>query len=343
MFGKTEIICIGSSSKDVFFPVEDGVILDTPEDLTSQQKLAFELGAKFQAEKIFEAPGGCAANVAQGLARLGVKVGCYSKIGEDTVGRWIKRELKKEGVKIDFLQTDKQCQSDLSAIIVDKNSREHLIFFNRSANENLEIYKKKLSKTKNIFVSALNGEWEKHFDNIMDISQRNGIKIFFNPGQRNISDNKEKIIEMIGYTEILILNKDEAIGILEDEIENKEELNQEKTLLKELKKRGPKIVVITDGKRGAWSLSEKSEVLQVVPTIDSAEIVDTLGAGDAFASGFLAGIMNKQNIAQSLKWGLANSLEVIKHYGAKSGLLKKNEIGKIIEKIKVPRSKLTEY
>ncbi|HFC36069.1 MAG TPA: hypothetical protein ENJ49_00125 [Candidatus Moranbacteria bacterium] len=100
-----------------------------------------------------------------------------------------------------------------------------------------------------------------------------------------------------------------------------------------MKKKGPKIVVITDGKRGAWSLSEKSELLRVVPTIDSEEIVDTLGAGDAFASGFLAGIMNKQNIAQSLKWGLANSLEVIKYYGAKSGLLKKNKIGKIIEKI----------
>jgi len=329
------VICIGSSSKDIFFPVEGGVIFDTPEDLTSQQKLAFELGAKFQADEIYEAPGGCAANVAQGLSRLGIGTLCYTKIGADSIGRWIKKELKKEKVNTSLFQVDKNCKSDLSAIIVDKKSKEHLIFFNRDANANLEINKKKLSGAEKLFVSALNGNWEKHFDDIMEVAQDNEIGIIFNPGQRNIADNPEKIIEMIEHSEILILNKDEAIGILINKIEKErfKETNQEKFLLEELKKMGPRTVVLTDGENGAWSFAEEG-FFSVTPRINPAEIVDTLGAGDSFASGFLAGIFNGKRPSEALKWGIVNSSEVIKHYGAKTGLVRIEEIENLTAKIK---------
>lgn len=333
-----EIICIGSSSKDIFFPVGSGVIFDTPEDLTSQKKIAFELGAKFQAKKIFEAPGGCSANVSQGLARLSVKVACYTKIGKDNIGNWIKKELKKEGVSTKLIQTDKKCKSDLSAIIVDKKSKEHLVFFNRDANQKLDLNARKLVRTKRIFISALNGDWEKHFDDILTVSRKNNIKIIFNPGQRNIQDNSRKIIEMIKKSEILVLNKDEAIEILKDNASETDKeakkINDEKYLIKKLKKYGPKIVVLTDGKNGVWVL-EKGSILFAQPEISDNEVVDTLGAGDAFSSGFLAGISNGENIENSLRWGMANSSSVIKHYGAKEGLLKKDEIKNEIENIKI--------
>ncbi|HDH07662.1 MAG TPA: carbohydrate kinase family protein, partial [Candidatus Moranbacteria bacterium] len=93
-----QVICIGSASKDVFFPTARGIITNTPEDLTSQKKISFELGAKYQIEDRYEAPGGVAANVSQGLARLGIKAGCCSKIGDDKLGMWIVDELEKENV-----------------------------------------------------------------------------------------------------------------------------------------------------------------------------------------------------------------------------------------------------
>ena len=320
-----EIICIGSSSKDIFFPVGNGVVLDTPDDLTSQKKIAFELGAKFQADNIYEAPGGCAANVSQGLAKLGVKTSCYTKIGKDQVGRWIKNELKKSGVDVKLIQVDKKCKSDLSSIIVDKKSKEHIIFFNRDANQKLELKNRKLTGTERIFVSALNGDWKKHFDNILDISRNKNIDIIFNPGQRNIQDKPEKIVEMIVGSKILILNKDEAIEILKNnipEVDNKK-LNDEIFLIKKLKKYGPKIVALTDGENGVWVCNDEN-IFFVKPIAD--KIVDTLGAGDAFSSGFLAGIIKEENIEKSLCWGIANSLSVIKYYGAKEGLIEKDEI-----------------
>lgn len=328
----TKIICIGSASKDIFFPTPGGVIIETPEELDSQEKLAFELGAKYQVEKIYEAPGGCAANVAQGLSRLGVDTSCYSKIGRDKTGTWIKEELEKEGVKTDLLNMDENCISDVSAIIVDEKTKDHIVFFNRDANDKLEIDIEKLKGAENIFISALNGDWEGHIDRILEAARENGSKIILNPGQRNIKDNPEKIIETIENSEILVLNKDEAIEILLSDMGDKENdiLNDEVFLIGKLKEMGPKIVALTNGKEGAW-VSDGRDIFFSKLVIKNP--VDSLGAGDSFSSGFLSGILMGESLENSLRWGMANSTNVIMFYGAKEGLLNRGQIGEKIEDI----------
>lgn len=317
----------------MFFPTSGGVIIETPEELDSQEKIAFELGAKYQVEKIVEAPGGCAANVAQGLARLGVDTSCYSRIGNDKTGEWITEELKKEGVKTDFLQVDEKCISDISSIIVDEKSKDHIVFFNREANDRLEIDVDKLSGAENIFISALNGDWKSHLDKIMEAAKKSKAKIILNPGQRNIKDNPAKVIEVIENSEILVLNKDEAIEVMMSEINDEENksLNDEVFLIGKLKEMGPKVVALTDGRKGAW-VNDGSEIIFSKVVVDNP--VDSLGAGDAFSSGFLAGILSGKSVRDSLKWGMANSTSVIMFYGAKEGLIRKEEITERIKNIK---------
>jgi len=331
-----KIICIGSSSKDMFFPTPGGVIIKTPEELDSQEKLSFELGAKYQVSKIIEVPGGCAANVAQGLARLKVDTACYSNIGGDKVGSWIKEELELEGVKTDFLYIDDTCISDVSAIVVDEKSKDHIVFFNRDANDKLEINIEKLKSAENIFISALNGNWEDHIDKILRVASKNDIRIIFNPGQRNIKDNPSKIIETVENSGILILNKDEAIEILMSKLsdDDKENLSDEIFLIGELKKMGPRIVAMTNGKKGAW-VSNGKEVLFSKISIKNS--VDSLGAGDGFSSGFLSGVLNDESMENSLCRGMANSISVIKFYGAKEGLLKEKDMVKKIKEVNVEK------
>lgn len=333
---KFQIICVGSSSKDIFFPTEEGLVFDTPEDIMAQKKISFELGAKYQIEKIFEVPGGCAANVAQGLSRLGLKVACYTRIGKDEIGKWIKKELKKEKVDISLIQEDKDCKSDLSAIIVDKKSNDHIVLFNRDANTKLEIIPHKIKNTQKIFVSALNGEWEKHIDAILKVAKSNNIGIIFNPGQRNIKDNSKKTLEIIKNSQVVILNKDEAIEIIlgyDNNSENKK-LNDEIFLLEKIRSFNDGTVVLTDGERGSWAINEEGIFFSRIVV---NEIVDTLGAGDSFTSGFLAGYVGGEGIENSLKMGMANSSNVILFYGAKEGLLNKINIEKAIEKIEVTK------
>jgi sugar/nucleoside kinase (ribokinase family) len=330
----TKIICIGSSAKDIFFPTSDGVILDTPEDVKSQKKIAFELGAKYQIEDRYEALGGCAANVSVGLSRLGIQVGCYSRIGDDALGKWIIDEMKREKVDTEIMQVDGVAKSDLSAIIVESKTKERTIFYNRDANEKLEIIPENLEVTEWFFISALNGDWEKHLDAFLEIAEQKNIRLALNPGQHNLQNNPSKVIEAIKKSEILILNKDEAIEIVSSIGKDfgSDQLNNEKFLIRELKSLGPKAVALTDGANGAWAYDgEKIIYSKITGDIP----LETTGAGDAFTSAFLASHLEGKSIEESIEWGMVNSGNVIKFYGAIEGLLNKKEISERINKINV--------
>jgi sugar/nucleoside kinase (ribokinase family) len=332
------VICIGSCSKDIFFPTGEGIIIETPEDLTSQKKIAFELGAKYQIEDRYESPGGVAANVSYGLAKLGVEVACYSNIGDDHLGGWILESLKKGGIGAELVNKEEGTKSDLSAIIVDTQSGDRTIFFNRDAGEKMEVVAEKLKEADWLFLSALVGNnWEKNMEAVTSFTETEKVNLAFNPGQRNIKDNAEKVIETIRRTKILLINKDEALEIvssLEKEAPA-EELNDEEYLLRGLQKIGPKIVVLTDGLRGSWVCDDK-KILHS-PTVESNPL-ETTGAGDAFSSGFLAAYLKSADIEQSLKWGAANSAHSVKFFGAVPGLLGAGEIKKEAEKVVVEKA-----
>lgn len=321
---KHEIICIGSACKDVFFPTAEGKVVDTPKDLLAQKKIEFELGAKYKIETRYEALGGCAANVACGLSRLGVKTACYSHIGDDQIADWIKNELEKNGVGTSFITHEKKCPSDMSAIVVDKNSADRVIFSNQKANSFLEIKPEEISESQWYFIGDLHGDWEKNIEAIFDAA-KNGTKVAWNPRQVNIHENVKKIIEFISKTEVLFLNKDEAIEIINGlgKEGSAEELNQEEFLAGKLYELGARTVVITDGVRGAWAY-DGGEFLFVPGKKVSA--VDSTGAGDSFGSGFLAAHIKGRGMKECLEWGIKNSSNTVRYYGSIEGLLNEKSI-----------------
>ena len=110
-------------------------------------------------------------------------------------------------------------------------------------------------------------------------------------------------------------------------------------LIKGLMEMGPKQVVITDGKRGAYTIFGNF-LYHVIP--NSTNSVETTGAGDAFASTFLACQIKKKDMETSLKLASKNAQSVISQKGAKKGLLdwkhlilslKKNPVKLVKERI----------
>jgi len=87
---------------------------------------------------------------------------------------------------------------------------------------------------------------------------------------------------------------------------------------KEVMKMGPRIVVVTDGARGVYVATKNTVFFH--PSL-SVDIVDTLGAGDAFGSCFVGCLGRGMSIEESLKSGIVNSASVIGYLGAKPGLL----------------------
>lgn len=331
-----KIICIGSSSIDIFFPTDEGIITNTPEDLTSKKKFTFELGAKYQIDDRYESLGGCAANVAVGLSRLGIETSCYARIGNDYLGKMIEEKLNHEKVDTSLLQHDENYKSDLSSIIVDKKSGEHTIFFNRDANEKLEIHSEDLEGSEYIFISALNGDWKNNLEKILSYCEKSGAKLILNPGQRNMRDDCSKVVETAKKSEILILNKDEAIEIIICQNKNlkKENLDSEEFLIKELKNLGPKIIALTDGERGAWVYDGNDFIF--ANTVGKNPI-ETTGAGDAFTSGFLSAYLMGKNIEKCLGWGISNSGNSLNFYGATDGLLDENTMEQKVKKVNIQK------
>jgi ribokinase len=328
--GVNKIICIGSSGKDIFFPTSEGVILNTPEDLKSQKKIAFEMGAKYHIEDRFETLGGCAVNQVAGLARLGLAAACYTVLGSDMAGEWIEKELKKEGVDMD-LAIKEECPSGLSAIIVDQKSGERVIFSNQEANERMKIDPEKIAGVEWISVSDLNGNWKSILDEIMKVAKASGAKTAFNPRGKNIQEDASKVFEISRQCDVFFINKDEAIEILVVE-KSSLDSQDEKYLIQKIKNGGAKIVVMTDGTNGAWA-TDGEKIVFAEAQVKKA--VDTTGAGDAFSSGFLAAYVKGKDLEECLRWGTANGGNSVKFYGGVEGLLKESEIEEGVKDIKV--------
>jgi ribokinase len=83
-------------------------------------------------------------------------------------------------------------------------------------------------------------------------------------------------------------------------------------------------VVITDGKNGTYALDNDGNFYH--QKIINAPVVEKTGAGDSFATGFLASRIYGHDIQTSLQWGTINAASVIGKVGAQPGLLMKEEI-----------------
>ena len=324
-----KVICVGSASKDIFFPTSEGQVIETPEDLESQKKFVFELGAKYHISKRFESLGGCAANQAVGLSRLRILTNCYSTIGDDHIGRWIKDKFFREGISEEFIWTEPDCLSGLSAIVVNKETGDRIIFSNQEANEKLRVIPKRLKEAGLISITDLSGDWRKTLDEIIKIGVENNIKITFNPRGINIKEDSKKISEIAKDLEILFLNKDEAIELLSNV--GMETSNNEVEIIKKISSFGSKIIAITDGANGAWAYSG-GNIAFAKPLPQNA--IDSTGAGDAFSSGFMAAYLKEKNLEECLRWGVANGGNVVNFYGGVEGLLIENDIVEKIKEIK---------
>jgi sugar/nucleoside kinase (ribokinase family) len=316
----------------MFFPTKEGIVLETPEDVTAQRKLAFELGAKYNIEEKFLSLGGCSVNVAVGLAKLGEEAACYCLVGEDMLGQWIKKELSAANVGADNVVEVPDLKSDLSAIIVDEKSGERIILSNHCASCHFEIEKERLQDgSRWFFVSDLSGKWKENLKNVLEYAKENDIRVAFNPRQQMLHEDIKLVSEYLSACEVVFVNKDEAIEIVSSMQQSAgDEINNEEFLIKELKAMGSRIVVLTDGIRGAWGF-DGEQLLHVDALVRKA--VDTTGSGDAFASGFLAAHLKNKDLGEALKWGIINSSNSVLEYGGQKGLLDEKGIDSIISQI----------
>ncbi len=161
------------------------------------------------------------------------------------------------------------------------------------------------------------GESYRTVEKLVRHAQANNIPVAFNPSEYQAKQGAKRLQPVLSRTEVLVLNREEAALLLGRKPEE-----PIKSLLLGLLKTGPHLVVVTDGKRGAHACDGKHTWFVQAHKVN---VVESTGAGDAFASGFIAGLIKKQDIEFALKLALTNAESVVQAYGAKRGLLRMPE------------------
>ncbi len=323
-----DVITVGSNTLDVFVHTDTDLV-KVPRKGTKEKKelLAYPVGAKILITKLKFYLGGGGTNTAASFKKLGLKTAYLGKIGHDENGVKILNEINK--LNVDFIGAFGK-ESGYS-VILDSKEHDRTILTHKGSNDNFryaEVNKEKL-KTKWFYFSSMMSSSLELLKSLARYAKKNDRKIAFNPSEYLVKKGREEIKTILNSTDILVFNKEEATILTE-----KKTIQQ---MMKELKKmiKPTGIIVITDGPRGSYAYSEEL-LYHISPK--KVKIVETTGAGDAFASAFTTAIMKKENIKTALKIGTIQAESVIQSHGAKNKLLNKKEM---IIKLKKDKRKIT--
>ncbi len=284
------------------------------------------MGDKILIEHLDFQVGGGGTNSAVSFKRQGFKTAYLGKIGEDLNGVRVYSYLKKEGV--DFIGS--LGKENGFSVILDSVADDRTILNYKGCSNDLhysEINKSLLS-TKWFYFSSMLEESFKTMKKLAFYASKNNIKIAFNPSIYQASQGINVLKSILDKTDLLIFNKEESQALSGEE--------DVKKVLKRLKKYVKGFIVITDGKRGAL-LYDGKHVYEGKPSPD-IKVVETTGAGDAFASALTGAFIDGDSVTKAMKKGFIQAEAVIQSYGAKSNLLSKSEL---LKKVRLDKRKIT--
>jgi ribokinase len=308
MVAKYDVVACGSATVDVFANTESELI-EIKTSHSSESLIAYPSGSKILINDLLFEIGGGGTNTSVGFARMGLSTGYLGCLGDDENAIRIENLMKKE--KIDFLGHKVKHLTGYS-VILDSIEHDRTILTFKGANNFLDMKKipKQTMSTKWFYFASM---MEKSFMTQKKIAvqaKAKGIRIAYNPSEYQAKQGYNHLKPILDATTILILNKEEA-GYIAG-------FGTTKDLVKRLHDLGIPIVCVTDGPADVYA-SDGETLWVMKPT--KSKVVETTGAGDAFAAGFVSEYIKSGKVNQALCVGLANSESVITHYGAKNILL----------------------
>jgi len=274
-----------------------------------------EAGDEIVIRKIVEDAGGSAANTIVGLARLGLKTGFIGMVSFDDEARWIMERFETDKVDTRGISITSGGRTGLCEGYVDRQGERALTIY-PGVNDMLEITDINLGyakKAKFIHLSSFvsNKQLKEQISLIRKLSQEEPkIKFSLTPGMIYVRKGIEKLNPFLKHCDVLFLAENE-IKLLTG-LEYRHACNA-------LLKKGVKIIVVTLGVKGCYIISgNKSEF---IGSREPKKVVDTTGAGDAFAAGFLYGLLKNQNLHKCGVYGNWVASECVAKYGARKGLV----------------------
>lgn len=314
---KLDVLCIGDAYIDVFIKLNDENA--SVEERDEAKFLVMDYGSKvpFDHSEVIAGVGN-AANAAVSISRLGDGAALIANVGGDENGRAVINALGKEQVDTRFIRTNPSDKTSVHYILWYKSDRTILIKHEPYDYHFPHIRPKETPSW--VYLTSVAEDTLEYHDDIADwLDENPSVKLAFQPGTFQMKFGVERLKRIYQRTNILFLNREEAVTVGGGKHEDLNDLFDKLHVL------GPKIVCITDGPSGAYA-SDGHNRYKMPNYPDPAPPLERTGAGDAFSSTFLAAILKGLSLEEALRYAPINSMSVVQKVGAREGLLTMDEL-----------------
>ena len=311
-----DIVAIGDALVDVIATADDSFVEQHGLPKGGMQLLTAE-----EADRLYEAmgpareiSGGSAANSMASAAALGLDVAFVGQVADDQLGGIFAHDMVSLGVRFETPPVDAPPPTGRCLIVVTPDGQRTMNTCPGASHQlRAEVLDEKLIASASILL--LEGYlWGPELPRqalirAIEIARESGPEIAFTLSESVcLPGRREALTQMIGGggVDLLFMNDHEAL-----------QLTGEGALDKALDVLSAKVgtLVITRGAKGALGIENGSAI--EIPAAPVAQVVDTTGAGDLFAAGFLAGRCRGRPFEGCLQAGSLAAAEVISHFGAR--------------------------
>jgi sugar/nucleoside kinase (ribokinase family) len=313
---RLDVLAIGNAVVDIISATDDAFL--TREGL---EKGSMRLIDAEEAMRLYEhmgpareVSGGSAGNTAAGVAALGGRAGFIGQVAEDQLGDIYRHDIRGSGVEFETRAIDIGVATGRVMILVTPDGQRTMNTFLGAA-QHLPAEAIDPKQIEDAAILYLEGYlWDpevprRAMTQAIEIARGAGRKVAFTLSDSFCVDrHREGFLQLIdgGFVDILFAN--------EDEIQALTGAGGLDGALAAVAAKLP-LLVVTRSEKGALAVAEGERV--DVPAEPVERVVDTTGAGDLFAAGFLAAYARGESLERSLRTGAIAAAEVISHYGAR--------------------------
>jgi ribokinase len=273
-------------------------------------------------------PGGSAANTICGLARLGVKTGFIGVVGDDNDGQSLLKDLERFGVDVSLVRTKPDARTGSVICLSDSLGRRSLYVL-PGANSQLtmdDLDLDYIASAKMLHLSSFADDRQLEVSVKLIDKLRPPLKLSFSPGMLYARKGIAALTPIFARTSVLFINQAEIEQMTGEDVSTGAETCM---------RLGCRVVAVTLGKgreiRLGKSLGDKMinavayirnarREFVIQPPGQSPAVVETTGAGDAFAAGFLYGLLNDKSSETCGQLGNVTAQFSLARPGARDGL-----------------------
>jgi sugar/nucleoside kinase (ribokinase family) len=269
--------------------------------------------------------GGCGANTACDLARLGVNVSLAGLVGDDVLGRFCRDFLESRGVNCDLVATAPSAQT-AATLIVNVRGEDRRFIHAVGANADFtgaSVTPAALDRAKVLCIGG--------FGLNAALSGSAVARLFQQARERRVTTVLDVVIgdpspvvgmlrESLPYADVFLPNRDEAKLITG--------LDDPWAQARRFREWGARTVIITAGREGCFALS--AEIESHIPAF-AVQQVDGTGGGDAFVAGFIFGLLEGASLKQCLRFGAALGASCVQAVGATTGGFNREQLERFVE------------